>query len=264
MNKCFNETGDIQYILHFPGMNFEESSKDFTFYKDLKFEVSPEISLISVFNSTCEDSILCQQCKNNNLNLINSDAALAVPDGKWYQPDKIDFILECLYKVNTKYALVMDSRDVIIVNDLTNNFISTFESLNTPFIFNAQPNRYPNIQIEPMKVYLYKSQVRFLNGGVSFGLREELIKFYEYARLIRDNNGSGFINNGVPSEQFFLRIALTTYNDGNYLIDGVDHGRKLISIIHYSDNCSYKNEDGDFIIKLKLKDNMYKGNYFAS
>lgn len=119
-HNYYSENGSQIKIIHLPGSGLEEHRELAEYNLDRSFNISKDLSIISVMNSQCEkDSFILKQCEFNNIKLLNTASDVIF----WNNPIKIEHILECLRKVTTKYALILDGRDTVITGDLDDSFI---------------------------------------------------------------------------------------------------------------------------------------------
>lgn len=148
-HNYYSENGAQIKIIHLPGSGLEEHRELAEYNLDRSFNISKDLSIISVMNSQCEkDSFILKQCEFNNIQLLNTASDVIF----WSNPIKIEHILECLKKVTTKYVLILDGRDTVITGDLDDSFIE-----------------------------------KYLNAGVCIGDKGSLVSFYTKAQEIKNN-----------------------------------------------------------------------------
>ena len=100
-HNYYSENGSQIKIIHLPGSGLEEHRELAEYNLDRSFNISKDLSIISVMNSQCEkDSFILKQCEFNNIKLLNTASDVIF----WNNPIKIEHILECLRKVTTKYS----------------------------------------------------------------------------------------------------------------------------------------------------------------
>lgn len=223
------------YVLHFPGTGFAGHQKMIQAGMDRKFKISDQLSLISVMNRSCyENSILAKQCARNQLPLYNT----ALEETRWDNTVKIRHILQCLNQIETEYALILDGRDTLIVNDLTDAFMEQYLSFEAPIIYNATPAPYPDTVIESLRELLsIRGRHKYLNAGVCIGDKESLISFYTKAETIRQTRSDNH------SEQLIIRLA----RKQNPNLAGIDSENRLFRIIHQYDT-TFKEQNGKKLV----------------
>jgi len=253
IREYYNQDGERLYILHFSGVTYDSfghliAEKN----KDTKITVDEDISIISPVNEDFYNkSPLMRQLENSGIQLYNSEAAFN--DTKWNNTRKINYVLECLDKVKTKYALITDARDVIFVNNLDKSFIEAYKSFGKPILYNSTSTRFPNVQVEPQEeideLFTYN---KFLNAGVCFGEVEALKKFYKHCLEIKDT----FENN--YSEQLIIRTARLDMPE----LIAIDYDAKIIRNYHANDGYIqrlYDDETGPEVRKFKIFFRQSKG-----
>lgn len=221
--KYINKAGDELYAVHFPGDNTEILDRFVEYELTRKIKVNDNISMISIMNRECwNHSPLRKQCQLNDIPLYN----LAINQTNWNNTIKINYIIECLKLINTEYAFISDGRDVILVNDFDDKFIEKYKEFGKPILYNATPNSFPIIVEDINSIIHVKGNHKFLNAGVCFGRREELITFYtaalELTKFSIDRN----------SEQEFIRQAYARHRD----IVTYDSESKLFMNVHHGDS----------------------------
>lgn len=222
-SNYYNPEKQPLYILHFPGDGLIGHENIIEENLDRSFQISDEISIISIMNKECyNESFLAKQCEKNHIKIHNT----ALYESDWTNTIKIEHILQCLFKIDTPYVLILDGRDTIIIHDLDTEFLSKYKSFKTPIIYNGTPVAYPKKAIEPIQeIIKIKGKQKFLNAGVCIGEKNALINFYEKAVKIKDN----LCDNN--SEQLIIRMC----RQQNMLLAGIDHNNNLFRIIHHYD-----------------------------
>lgn len=197
-----NKQSNRLYILHFPGHGLGDFLNIIDDNMDRHITISSDISIISTMNRHCWDnSPIRDQCARNNIPICNT----ALEEKDWSNPLKIKHSLICLEQATTEYALLVDGRDVVIVQDLDDEFIEKFKKFNKPILYNGTPAAYPKVPIEPLEeLFQIKGKQKFLNAGVCFGEVEALKVFYsqcaEISSTLHENK----------SEQLVVRKARET------------------------------------------------------
>jgi len=235
-NNYYNKAQQSLYVLHFPGTGLEGHIDMVQKNLDRTFFVSEKISIISIMNEQCyKDSFIAHQCKKNNVHIYNS----ALEEINWKNTVKIQHILKCLNEINTEYALILDGRDTLIVNNLLEDFIQTYKEFNKPIVYNGTSVAYPNVPIEDIKELIHiRGKQRYLNAGVCFGEKNALLSFYEKANKIKET----LINNN--SEQLIIRMCRCQ----NPEMVAIDYNNELFRIVHNYDTNIIEMEGDNYIL----------------
>lgn len=161
--KDIYSNGNLLYACHFPGGGKQKYLDKFGYNVNRIFTISDDISIISLMNTECkEKSLLDKQLAHNSIKYFNSKLALNTPSSLWNNSLRAKMIVDLLKEIKTKYVLILDGNDVLITNNLDDDFIKKFESLNCSVLFNFTNTLSPGN----------------LNAGVCFGVREDLLKIY--------------------------------------------------------------------------------------
>lgn len=232
-----------KYILYCPGLNKCDDVNINNLFKNysLNVKVDSNISICTVATKDIiKQSFIISQCNSNGINVLTSDSALNITKEQWKRYSKLEYIIENLKKCTTEYALVVDGSDTIILNNLDNDFIVKFKNINVPFIFNSDNYKFPCYEIEPFD-FMYENKFdRYLNGGVVFGYTDKLLEFYSLAYNLMMSQ-----SNKINSEQFYLRLALTQYENGLYC---VDYSQELFLKCSLKNNFKYKIVEGNIYL----------------
>lgn len=234
--KYYNQNKEPLYVLHFPGTGLD--GHEFIIEDNLnrKISVSDELSIISIMNYECEKhSFVKKQLDNNNIPLYNT----AIYERQWNNVLKIKHILKSLEQIKTKYCLIIDGRDVVICNNLDNEFIAKYKSLEKPIIFNGTPISHPNMPIEPIQDLIkIKGKQKYLNAGVAIGETKILKIFYSKAYEISQKNPDNH------SEQMIIRMA----RQKNPELAGHDSENSIFRIVHECDTRIQEFDNGYILI----------------
>lgn len=237
-HNYYSENGAQIKIIHLPGSGLEEHRELAEYNLDRSFNISKDLSIISVMNSQCEkDSFILKQCEFNNIQLLNTASDVIF----WSNPIKIEHILECLKKVTTKYVLILDGRDTVITGDLDDSFIEKYLAFNVPVVFNGTPVAYPSSPIieSLQEIIKIKGKQKYLNAGVCIGDKGSLVSFYTKAQEIKNN-----MSDNNNSEQYLIRLT----KKKNPKLATVDYNNDIFRIVHEYDSKIIEKENGDFII----------------
>lgn len=233
--KYTNHNNKPIYVLHFPGSAINTIGKYHTnVNKDRIFEVSKDITIISIISKDyAGTTTLEHQLNTNNIKMLNS----AKNETEWDNTKKIKYILESLEQVKTEYVLILDGRDTIIVDNLTDDFLNEYKAFNKDIVFNSGTQPFPKIAVEPLsEIKSIPGYSKYLNAGICIGKKDSLIKFYNECEKIRltlpDNK----------SEQLIVRMA----RQNNLDIVGVDYQCDLFRVCHLYDT-TYVGRDSDLV-----------------
>ena len=176
-NKKYYNKDNIQYILHFPGI--DKFGEDICNREvNRKIKVSDRITLVSPMNKAyVENSYLKKQCDNNNIKLLISD--LAYNTVEWNHINKIQMIYDSLIEVKTEYTIVLDGADTIIVNDLDDEFIEKCLSYGSDILYNADILKFPKNEYEVISKDATQYHTKFMNSGICFGKTSSLITMFQ-------------------------------------------------------------------------------------
>ncbi|NDO50755.1 hypothetical protein FMM75_15605 [Lachnospiraceae bacterium MD335] len=216
----YNAENNPLYILHFPGHGLKDFMHIIDDNIDREIVVGDDISIISTMNQHCwEGSPVREQCEKNHIPIYNT----ALEEVEWSNPLKIKHAMICLNKVATKYALILDGRDVVLVRDMADEFIEKFKKFGKPILYNGTPVAFPKEPVEPLaELFQIRGKQKFLNAGVCFGEVEALKTFYarcaEISAKLPDNK----------SEQLIVRMARQEMKD----LVAIDHNNELFRICH--------------------------------
>lgn len=209
-------------ILHCPGQG-QERHLGYLFSKTFhQFKKADNITIITIVTSDrVETSPLLRQLLNNNNPFINA-ADFIEQEKKWQKNDKIYLYQKALNQVETEYTILLDANDVIILNDLDEDFINEWKEFNCDILFNGSEYLYPKdshiLTIE--SEYPFFCQ-HYLNCGVCFGRTEEIRKLYDKAAEIA--------NEKHDSEQYWIREAI---REGKFRKVKIDNRSKLFLLSH--------------------------------
>ncbi len=221
-NYC-NKRKEPLYVLHFPGTGLRE----YAFLAEANIErpirISDELSIISIMTEDYfANSYLKKQCARNHILIYNP----VVEERNWNNTKKISYILEAVDQIPTKYALILDGRDTILVHDLDNLFLKKFQMFQKGIVYNGTPVAFPDTVVENIQELLsISSKQKFLNAGVCVGEKEALKTFYKKAKEMMKH----YPNN--RSEQWILRMT----KQQNPQLVTVDYENTLFRICHAYD-----------------------------
>lgn len=239
MHKNYiNDKNNKIYVAHFPGSGIKLGQSIIDENINRSISIDSRISIITPTTRECGlTSGLIKELEYNSINYINT----AENETVWLNTKKIKYILESLEKVRTEYALILDGRDTIILNDLDEEFIEKFKSLKFDIIYNATTVQFPrNLVIEPLKQLMKIPYPRkYLNAGVCFGKVDSLKKMYNTCEEILLNTKNKTL------EQPIVRMARQKHLD----ICGIDHECDLFVATHDHDTKFINIDENTVMIK---------------
>ena len=178
----------IQRILSFPDEWYISLN---TLYKsELKreFDIDKRIKIILVKENNSKNKFVEQQLINNNI---------------FYVKTPINDLVNVIYKVQSKYVLVMFEGDFIITENLDKSFIDDFENRfkdtnNLKILFAGQSINIPEINIENSDNLKNPGINKYLNGNLIFGDRIEVLKYFQIFKEIINNDLAQFSEEPLP------------------------------------------------------------------
>lgn len=205
-----NNRTNTPNILHFQGDTGQQLTQTFDCIYE-RVEVPSEydrenITLISCWTDE-EKCCLLKQCKKSSIKLVNAIPKDYDTSQQWDMRNKIKFILDTLKTVKTKYSIILDGYDVLLVS-LT-DIIEKFESQPYSILFNATCNNFPDVYIDCVPQRYKCGTHAYFNAGCCIGYTDKLIKFYSETNDIATN---GNLYNPYCSEQFILRHTFANYS----------------------------------------------------
>lgn len=214
-----------QYILSFLKKEFENNIRFFESDICKSIHIDPEITIISTMQTK---GILSKQLENINSNIIYI---------KHYE------LNQTLSNISTKYCLILNSYDALIVDNLDSFFINKFLDFNVNFIFAGNQVPIPNIEIESLNNLFNLNYFKFLNSGLVFGYTEHLIDLYKNLEEFKYDMQHFFTD--YPSSNYITRIFLNKkYLNFSDYASHIDSSCKLFSTIYSP--YSYIEEDLNF------------------
>lgn len=211
--KYVNYNNEQFFIGHFQGHSIDK-------YRDVIDEISKNtfskpdnLTIITLKSNLLENAYLINQLENNNIDYINPLKDINID--KWKMTIKLKYIEEALNNCNTEYALVLDSKDVVIYKDLI-NIVETFKEYNKKILFNASKNNFPNVELDKVENRDSLGEFKYLNAGCCIGYTESLKEFYHFVNSLK-------LLNPFKSEQYAVRIGFDNKQD----IVGFDYNCKI-------------------------------------
>ena len=234
-------------VLHFHGDNIFQLSKTIQLIKSNQIVSSPpkDLAILSCWTND-EDCILLEQCRQNNIPLIN-----IIPDDydrtqEWYMPNKIHFVLKKLQEIDNDIVLFVDGYDVLFTG--LSDIIDKFKQQKYRILYNASCSNYPNVIIDRIYNQPHMGTYRFFNAGCCIGYREDLVRFYKEVLE--------FINtpNSIHSEQYIVRLAYSKYSlDSQQDFIGIDYQGIIFQSMGYK-SISYNSEADILFVSNTSKD----------
>lgn len=200
----YSHSGYKILIGHFPGQTKIQNKELIEELVKRKFSKPDNIGFVCPVTKDQLDNPLMKQLSLNGYTYYNS---LADRDILWQPERKILHVLNSLKMCKEEYALVLDTNDVVILDDLT-DIIERFETYNKKIIYNSTIWMYPHEIIDDVKNRGQYGTYCFLNAGCAIGKTSDLIEFYEYAWDMLCK-----IAHPVSSEQYYIRKAFDKRQD---------------------------------------------------
>jgi hypothetical protein len=161
--------------------------------------VLPEdLSILTV--QTGNNSLLQNQLQGQNIPYHNPAEDF---HGQWNNQLKPQFIIEGLEEIHSKYTLILDGSDVVIMT-LT-GIIEAFKEQEKVILFNATKSNYPKENIDRVINRDFFGDWRYLNAGCCIGETDALGEFY--AEVVKEPE------NEWHSEQAMVRAVFDHYQE---------------------------------------------------
>ena len=175
-----------------------------------KLTLPDDITILTTYTDE-KSCYIYKQCKLNNIEIVNS---YNEEYGKFHRTLKINYIINALKNIKTKYVIILDGYDVIL--NSFDNIIEKFKSYNTRILFNASKNNYPQTYIDSIECRDYMGNFRYFNAGCLIGYTDDVIDFYIQATQLDEKI---YAKNTENSEQYILRHVFKKYSQHAYNID---------------------------------------------
>lgn len=132
---------------------------------------------------------------------------------------KIPLQITALEHLDTEWALVLDSRDVLLCGPLDPIF-ERFATYAKPqggpvmpwrsikVLFGATKNNHPAVTIDKLRDRDWLGEFKYLNAGTVLGRTADLLTFYRCAAEIQEQ-----VDNPWDSEQFLVRHTFARHTD---------------------------------------------------
>lgn len=205
--KVLNHNDKEFLVAHFQSNSFDEFANTLGVeFTQRKIAVPQDVSIVTVATkNTVDSSPLIYQLNKNQTPYINTAAEHDAIFQGWSNAEKPAYILSALEKAQTKYALILDSRDVLIAGDLAGIF-DLFHAYEKDVLFGATKSNHPNVCIDKVERRDWFGEFKYLNAGTAFGTVESLKKFYKLVAELEIDNPAG-------SEQFLVRHVFADNQD---------------------------------------------------
>lgn len=202
--KIYNSLGNSNpYIIHSPDIsnNYNRIWKHCVEHGTVKYCTLPEELSIITFNSSYKKGILENQLDKLKVNYTTLGKGI-----NWKNHhNKITLINENIDRIKTKYVLVCDCYDVLVVRDLSSileNFISIKKQNNVKIIFNATVYCHPNLKSQKNKEESFNlGRFQYLNSGIYIGETSYVKDFFSKINL--NSNIHSYDDQCYVKEQYF-------------------------------------------------------------
>lgn len=208
------------YVLHLPGEGKKYIGGYLRRLKEIEIGQPPEdvTILTTATKDTMENCPLIYQLDKSGVSFINSAKDY---EGEWKKTIKLPLILNALSTIDTKYTLLLDANDVVMLKSIDQDFITTFNKFNCDILFNGSQYLYPKI-ISAMIEKEHESPFvnHYLNAGVCFGYTDKIHQIYDTAYYHSQHKHYA----PFESEQYYVRIGIIEHEkDVKVKIDDASH-----------------------------------------
>lgn len=194
----YSHSGNKILIGHFPGQTKIQNKDLIEELSQRKFNMPDNIGIVCPITKDQLSNPLIRQLSLNGYSYYNS---LADVDILWRPERKILHVLNSLKICKEEYALVLDTNDVVILDDL-DDIINRFETYGKRIIYNSTIWMFPHEIIDDVENRGQYGTYCFLNAGCAIGKTSDLIDFYQYTwDMVRK------IAHPESSEQYYIRKA---------------------------------------------------------
>ncbi len=188
-------------ILHFQNLRLENIKNDFDYLSNIllsskNLSNNNELTIITITNNK-KQSTLEKQIENsghNNFFVLGRNCL------DWNFLYKIDLLKNCLSKVKTKFVLLCDSHDVLIIN--FNDIIDKFLQLKCEALFNSEHVFWPDYDD-----FVKHNNDKKVPNYISCKNKEKTYSYYNKCK------NPMYLNSGV---------LITTKNYLKFVIDAID------------------------------------------
>ena len=212
-------------IIHCPADNPEKEWNNLcNYFTKKKWNVLlPEDVSVITFNNREK------RCLEKNLDSVSLNYHVLGKEIKsWKNTDKITLLKNFLNKVKTKYVLVLDADDVLIIGDLS-NIIRDFEDQSCEVLFNASNFFYPENEdgfYKKKEENIVDGFFNHLNSGCLIGRTEFVYELYKMASCYKDD---------VTEKYYYSdQIILKKFYVDLYPKIKIDHMCLIFQIFHSS------------------------------
>ena len=248
-----DEFGNTPNVLHFHGQNKSQLANTFRIISqdhivDVDYDKT-KLTIVSTWTDT-EYCCLLNQCEKFNIPLVN-----CVPENydntqQWYMPNKIQFFINTLEKIETELVMFLDGYDVLFLH--LDDIIKRYKEQKYTILFGPSCNNYPDTKVDTICGRISMGTYRYFNAGCVIGERNALLKFYKEAQQ--------FINVPNPwnSEQLVMRYAFAKYSSNkNQTFVGIDYKCNIFRSMGVTDsNINEKEHKILFSINAKQSKNI--------
>lgn len=198
------------YILHIGGARKHMLQEYYTqYYADKPITVHEDISIATIAKY-CYTPILVKQLKANNIAYLDGTEYFT---GK--MTDKLIAYKHLLEQSTTKYTLLLDAADIILLRDIDAEFIEKFKKYNSDIVFSRDNICWPMKGLRCDKRLLQLGGG--LNAGIIFGETKKLLEIF---KIFCDFMQTWFDSPAVTplyrsprdiiSDQFWIRLYLSS------------------------------------------------------
>ena len=204
--KILNYHGTEVNICHFQGRSMSDFPLviQYLYNKKIGGEKPEDLTVITTETDPA-NAVLTQQLFLNDIPYINSANADVL---EWSNIHKINFLIDALEKTETKYALMLDGRDVVI--NTIEGIMEKYKATGLKMLFNASKNNFPRAEIDRIHDRDWRGNFKYFNAGCCIGETAEFLKFYKECRDLIPTLSDVEVFN---SEQYIIRHGFAKYSE---------------------------------------------------
>lgn len=204
--RILNYRGGEVNICHFQGRSMSDFPLviQYLYNKKIGGEKPEDLTVITTETDPA-NAVLTQQLFLNDIPYINSANADVL---EWSNIHKINFLIDALENTETKYALMLDGRDVVI--NTFEGIMEKYKATGLKMLFNASKNNFPRVEIDKLHGRDWRGNFKYFNAGCCIGETTEFLKFYKECRDLIPTLPDVEVFN---SEQYIIRHGFAKYSE---------------------------------------------------
>ena len=192
----------------------------YLFINELKESIKISEDITILVNKLGINSILTQQFKDNNINYILFD---------------LNDLPIKIFEVKTKYCLILNVVDAIILKDLDDKFINHFKQIDggSGILASATNSKVIAFDFEEGRQLLVDSDFKYADLSICFGLTDAMTRYISYINDQYLTNQSFVDACQYNSRVFISTVARLSLSADRYEFD---YNNELFTTVDYSTN----------------------------